>query len=312
MYKRSENLFEFSKFMSWSHQASHYPHANPNRVMEESRPSPVEDRGFTGFLQSHGVPTTPPNSPQIVPMLRDNLRRERRMGMSTGRCSSLCRRNVHSQPSKGSSETGSTQSSPDPTPLMNMSGRTQPVFPGLDSSLEQNPFVGTQRPIGMLYGNRPEQDDCSILRHRYEFNITAPSNRSLLTFVSQLASNERSACFGVKLVPVSRDERGRMVEWKLTLKIPGPNFGVATVAKEMVVCVNVVIIDEFRGDIDISHLLRWFDRYPVIVEVKGSSAPLIAENIWITSNLHPSNWYPLLDSVTYAALERRLEITEFQ
>lgn len=35
-----------------------------------------------------------------------------------------------------------------------------------------------------------------------------------------------------------------------------------------------VVIDEFRGDIDISHVLRWFDRYPVIVEVKGSSTIL--------------------------------------
>ena len=33
-----------------------------------------------------------------------------------------------------------------------------------------------------------------------------------------------------------------------------------------------VVIDEFRGGIDISHVLRWLDRYPVIVEVKGGAA----------------------------------------
>lgn len=73
-----------------------------------------------------------------------------------------------------------------------------------------------------------------------------------------------------------------------------------------------VVIDEFRGGIDISHLLRWFDRYPVNVELKGSSIPLSARKIWITSNLHPSAWYTDLDRHTYAALERRLEMVEFE
>jgi len=71
-----------------------------------------------------------------------------------------------------------------------------------------------------------------------------------------------------------------------------------------------VIIDEFRGGIDISHLLRWLDRYPVRVEIKGSSRPLMADKFWITSNIHPRSWYPELDNATYLALERRLLITE--
>lgn len=71
-----------------------------------------------------------------------------------------------------------------------------------------------------------------------------------------------------------------------------------------------VVIDEFRGDIDIAHILRWFDRYPVIVEVKGSSVVLNADEIWITSNLCPLYWYPTLDEDTRAALFRRLIIEE--
>lgn len=74
---------------------------------------------------------------------------------------------------------------------------------------------------------------------------------------------------------------------------------------------KAVVIDEFRGKIDISHVLRWCDRYPVRVEVKGSATPLLAENIWITSNLHPKDWYPELDQETLAALLRRLDITHF-
>lgn len=73
-----------------------------------------------------------------------------------------------------------------------------------------------------------------------------------------------------------------------------------------------VVIDEFRGGIDISHVLRWFDQYPVIVEVKGSSTVLKASQIWITSNLHPDAWYPSLDAETKRALTRRLEIIHFE
>lgn len=73
-----------------------------------------------------------------------------------------------------------------------------------------------------------------------------------------------------------------------------------------------VVIDEFRGGISIEHLLRWLDRYPVLVEIKGSATPLVAEKIWITSNLKPDDWYPGLDTLTLSALTRRLEITHFE
>lgn len=72
-----------------------------------------------------------------------------------------------------------------------------------------------------------------------------------------------------------------------------------------------VVIDEFRGSVDVSYLLRWFDRYPVRVDIKGSSVPLVAPNVWITSNLAPIEWYPGLDQDTLAALLRRLEVTHF-
>jgi len=71
-----------------------------------------------------------------------------------------------------------------------------------------------------------------------------------------------------------------------------------------------VVIDEFRGGIDISHMLRWLDRYPVIVEIKGSSVVLSATKIWITSNLSPLFWYPELDALTRDALIRRMTIIE--
>lgn len=72
-----------------------------------------------------------------------------------------------------------------------------------------------------------------------------------------------------------------------------------------------VVLDEFRGGIDIAHILRWLDRYPVRVEIKGSSKPLAAVTFWVTSNLHPKAWYPECDENTMDALLRRLTITEF-
>jgi len=71
-----------------------------------------------------------------------------------------------------------------------------------------------------------------------------------------------------------------------------------------------VIIDEFRGIVSISHLLRWLDNYPMLVEIKGSAVVLKATNFWITSNLHPRLWYPDLDETTMQALLRRLTIIE--
>jgi len=74
---------------------------------------------------------------------------------------------------------------------------------------------------------------------------------------------------------------------------------------------EVVIIDEFRGNIHISHMLRWLDRYPVIVEIKGASMVLQAKTFYITSNVSPENWYPDLDEKTKSALLRRLQVTHF-
>jgi len=72
-----------------------------------------------------------------------------------------------------------------------------------------------------------------------------------------------------------------------------------------------VIIDEFRGGIDIAHMLRWLDEYPVLVEVKHSSCVLKARKIWITSNIHPRVWYPEVDEETIQALLRRIKVTQF-
>lgn len=71
-----------------------------------------------------------------------------------------------------------------------------------------------------------------------------------------------------------------------------------------------VVIEEFSGDIGISHMLRWLDKYPVIVEAKHGAVPLKAKNIWITSNIDPRDWYQGKNATTAQidALMRRLEV----
>jgi len=70
-----------------------------------------------------------------------------------------------------------------------------------------------------------------------------------------------------------------------------------------------VIIDDFGpGGIDINHLLRWFDRYPCIVENKGGMIPLVADKFVVTSNFHPKDIFKWGDEVNpqLPALERRI------
>lgn len=72
-----------------------------------------------------------------------------------------------------------------------------------------------------------------------------------------------------------------------------------------------VVIDEFRGAIGISHMLRWLDRYPVIIEAKHGATTLAARTLWITSNLDPRGWYTAEGQETVDALMRRLHVVHF-
>lgn len=69
-----------------------------------------------------------------------------------------------------------------------------------------------------------------------------------------------------------------------------------------------VVMDEFRGKIGIEHLLTWFDKYPVCVQSKFGGCVLNAKKIFVTSNIHPNEWFPDLDEVTKQALLRRLTV----
>lgn len=118
---------------------------------------------------------------------------------------------------------------------------------------------------------------------------------------------------GVVLGPESRGELGKK------LVILNLNLGLSAYSKDPrskwwdgYRSQSNIVIDEFRGTIDVSHILRWLDRYPISVEVKGGTRPLAATKVWITSNLDPRMWYPDLDQESKDALLRRFtNITHF-
>jgi hypothetical protein len=67
-----------------------------------------------------------------------------------------------------------------------------------------------------------------------------------------------------------------------------------------------VVIDEFDGSINVVHLLRWFDKWPCLVETKGGTVPLQASKFWITSNIAPGNWWADIKLSHLDALNRRI------
>jgi len=71
---------------------------------------------------------------------------------------------------------------------------------------------------------------------------------------------------------------------------------------------SVLIIDDFYGWLEHSVLLRILDRYPLRLEIKGSTTWANWTRVYITSNRHPGTWY----SKSFAweedgALQRRLD-----
>lgn len=81
-----------------------------------------------------------------------------------------------------------------------------------------------------------------------------------------------------------------------------------------------ILLDDFDGisfasinAIPLSEMLTLLDSYPHDVEIKGDFVGISSRTttIIITSNNHPSEWYPAASEKSRAALLRRVEIIEF-
>lgn len=70
-----------------------------------------------------------------------------------------------------------------------------------------------------------------------------------------------------------------------------------------------VIIDDFSGDIGYAHLKRWLDKYPCLLEIKGSTVPAKYTRVIITSNTEIEEWWPRAPQVHIDAIKRRINQT---
>jgi len=73
-----------------------------------------------------------------------------------------------------------------------------------------------------------------------------------------------------------------------------------------------VLFDDFDGKmskVSLAKTLRLTDRYPLMVPVKGGYTPFKPRRLFITSNIHPSNWFDFSErQAQYAALYRRISV----
>lgn len=72
-----------------------------------------------------------------------------------------------------------------------------------------------------------------------------------------------------------------------------------------------IMDDVGPGGVDLNHLLRWFDRYKLLVEVKGDMCPLYVDTWIVTSNYHPRDVFKDKDGNDHAqigALMRRMKV----
>jgi len=68
-----------------------------------------------------------------------------------------------------------------------------------------------------------------------------------------------------------------------------------------------LILDEFDPNVwHINEVKRWLDRYPLLLQVKGSMVPANFDVVYITSNYNPDMWYANADDLDRAALKRRI------
>lgn len=73
---------------------------------------------------------------------------------------------------------------------------------------------------------------------------------------------------------------------------------------------EVLLLDDFGGrtsKMSLLYLLQLLDRYPLLVEGKGTYMSMVATTILITTNSHPFSWYDYSNrEESYAALQRRV------
>lgn len=197
----------------------------------------TEDKGNIGSgpcLDQVGTPCYP----QGVVGSRGNLSRARRQGMSTGRSLSVRLKSKVCTESNASSAlmelTGNSAVQPQ---QKTMCGKKQPELENL-SNTENVHSNGTPVPIGRKSKRKPNQGIWMPFRLMFSFDITELSLPSQRTIVRRLLSSAELVSFGVQLELAKVIEPGMKQVKARILRILGRNFGVGTLAKEIVLSMS--------------------------------------------------------------------------
>lgn len=157
------------------------------------------------------VPETPPPSPDI----------------STGNSSSVLRERSASRPLE--QRLGhSTLSQLDLMPLQSTFGRTILTWREPDLNLENCRLKEVTLKIGRESLMQQRQPGLMTSRQTYWLDITAVSRKLVQSIANLLLLNEKLSCIGAQQSMASLNAPGRKRRLRLTLKILGPNFGMAT------------------------------------------------------------------------------------
>lgn len=252
-----------------------------------------------------------PKSKMVASTFGDNWKRGPQLDTDTGKwlqaSPDLCDEPISPQDME-QTPIGNRQ---DLTPLENTFGRMTQPFQTLDLNTESCRSEETYPLTGMKCAEMLKMDYLKRFPVTYSFVAITNYEESQQTMLNRLVWIGQYMYIGELAIAARVIVHGNKLVRTLTVKILEPNGGAATEVNETYIGQEHIVIDEFRGGIDIAHMLRWLDRYPVLVETKGGSVPLACRHIWITSNLDPRNWYPDIDQATLDALLRRLEITHF-
>jgi len=147
-------------------------------------------------------------------------------------------------------------------------------YPGLNLNSDQDHSNATPVSSGNNSGNTLLLETSWRSPRTYEYVITQLSEESAKTILHHMRWKRTCHVF-IGPTGTGKSRKAWMDAGMDSYpKDPNTKFWCGYVDQEH------VVIDEFRGRIDISHLLRWLDRYPVNVELKGSSIPLRAKTIW--------------------------------
>ena len=161
------------------------------------------------------------------------------VGTSTGKSSFASNARFGPKVSKRSLETPRTLNSPAPMPRPSMSGKKKPGFPPRSSSLDKSLLTALLPLIGTPFDDTQLTATLKTYRVMYSYVVITRCERFARTTYDQLQSNELVLSTGGVPALGSHAALGLKQVWKLILKLPQPNSGMATEVKKMLLSMNL-------------------------------------------------------------------------